>query len=217
MLKKASVVPLMIVCLLMTAVFMPMASIDSEAVELDPDWDDSPNTVGAADNFVSDTEKTGSKTSLAPHAPIRINGNIDFDAAHGVTGGSGTYWDPWILEDYDIDGTGFGSITVNGELFDHDIVIRLSGIVKKRKKKLSKQQYGTSHTVSLAEAEHIFEHGAEHIIVGTGQYGVLKLSAEAEAFFKEQGCDVRAAPTPDAVKAWNEAGGKTIAMFHVTC
>ena len=116
-----------------------------------------------------------------------------------------------------IDATKFGSITVDGETFDHDIVIRLSGKVKKRKKKLSKQQYGTSHTVSLAEAEHIYDDGAEQVIVGTGQHGVLKLSDEAEGFFKDHGCNVQAVPTPDAVKAWNEAEGKTIAMFHVTC
>jgi hypothetical protein len=33
-----------------------------------------------------------------------------------------------------IDGAQFGSITVDGETYDHDIVIRLSGTVKKRKK-----------------------------------------------------------------------------------
>jgi hypothetical protein len=116
-----------------------------------------------------------------------------------------------------IDGTKFGSITVDGETYDHDIVIRLSGKVKKRKKKLSKQQYGSSHTVSLAEAEHIYDDGAERVIVGTGQHGVLKLSDEAEGFFRDRDCKVQAVPTPDAVKAWNEAEGKTIAMFHVTC
>jgi hypothetical protein len=56
-----------------------------------------------------------------------------------------------------IQNTEFGFITLDGEELDHDIVIRLSGNVKKRKKKLSKEKYGTSHTVSLAEAEHIFD------------------------------------------------------------
>ena len=116
-----------------------------------------------------------------------------------------------------IDGTEFGSITVGGDTYDHDIVIRLSGNVKKRKKKLSKERYGTSHTVSVEEAEHIYDDGAEQVIVGTGQHGVLKLSDEAETYFKDHGCSVQALPTPDAVKVWNEAEGKTIAMFHVTC
>lgn len=116
-----------------------------------------------------------------------------------------------------IDGTEFGSITVDGEIYDHDIVIRLSGNVKKRKRKLSKKRYGTSHTVSVEEAEHIYDDGAEQVIVGTGQHGVLKLSDEAKGFFKDHGCLVEAVPTPDAVKAWNEAEVQVIAMFHVTC
>jgi hypothetical protein len=52
-----------------------------------------------------------------------------------------------------IQGTEFGSITVDGNVYDHDIVIRLGGKVKKRKKKLSKEQSGTSHVVALNEAE----------------------------------------------------------------
>ena len=116
-----------------------------------------------------------------------------------------------------IDATRFGSITVDGETFDHDIVIRLSGKVKNRKKKLSKRQYGSSHTVSLAEAEHIYDDGAERVIVGTGQQGVLKLSDEAEGFFKDCGCKVQSVPTPEVIKVWNETAGRTIAMFHVTC
>jgi hypothetical protein len=53
---------------------------------------------------------------------------------------------------------------VDGETIDHDIVIRLSGRIRKRNKKLSKQPYGTSHTVSRAEAEPIYD-DAEQVIV----------------------------------------------------
>jgi len=113
--------------------------------------------------------------------------------------------------------TDFGSITIDGEVYEYDIVIRMSGKVKKRKKKLSKQIYGTSHTVSLDEAKHILDEGAKHLIIGTGQSGALKLSDEAEKYFKEKGCSVKLIPTPQAVKIWNEAKGKTIGMFHVTC
>jgi hypothetical protein len=113
--------------------------------------------------------------------------------------------------------TEFGSITVDNEELDHDIVIRLDGKIKKRKKKLSKEQYGSSHTVSLAEAEHIYDDGAERLIIGSGQYGNVKLSAEAEDYFKEKGCSVELHPTPEAILVWNQAEGKTIAMFHVTC
>lgn len=116
-----------------------------------------------------------------------------------------------------IDGTEFGSITVAGELYEHDVVIRPSGKVKKRKKKLSKAVYGTSHTVSLAEAKHIFRARAERLIVGTGHNGCLDLSEEAAEFFHGKGLTVELLPTAQAVKAWNAARGAVIAMFHVTC
>jgi hypothetical protein len=116
-----------------------------------------------------------------------------------------------------IDETEFGSITVDGKVYDHDIVIRLDGKVRKRRKKLSKRQYGTSHTVSVDEAKDIFDQGAQRLIIGTGQYGNVKLSEEAESYFKKKACSVELLPTPEAVEAWNGAQGKTIAMFHVTC
>lgn len=116
-----------------------------------------------------------------------------------------------------IDSTEFGNITISGELYEHDVVIRLSGKVKKRQKKLSKSKYGTSHKVSLEEAEHIFETGAEQLIVGTGQSGMLDLSNEATEFFRQNGCAVQLLSTPQAVTAWNGAEGAVIGMFHVTC
>ena len=116
-----------------------------------------------------------------------------------------------------IDSTGFGFITINGETFEHDVIIRLSGEIVKRKKKLSKKVYGTSHTLSLAEAEYVYEDGCEMLIVGTGQQGILKLSPEAAAFFEQQGCKVILKPTPKAIRKFNAATGPKIGLFHVTC
>jgi hypothetical protein len=116
-----------------------------------------------------------------------------------------------------IDKTKFGSITVAGTAFDHDILIRLDGQVKKRKKKLSKAIYGTSHTISLAEAEHIYEQGAERLIIGTGQYDNVRLSAEAKEFFIRKNCQVDLQSTPQALETWNQAEGAVIGLFHVTC
>ena len=116
-----------------------------------------------------------------------------------------------------IDDTEFGSITIAGDRFEHDVLIRLGGEVTKRKKKLSKAVYGTSHTVSLAEAEYIHESGAERLIVGTGQNGMVALSAEAAEYFARKGIAVDLAPTPEAIGRWNKARGSVIGLFHVTC
>lgn len=116
-----------------------------------------------------------------------------------------------------IDKTKFGSITIDGETHERDVIIRLSGKVKKRQKKLSKAVYGTSHIISLAEAMHIHQDGAEQLIVGTGQHGLVKLSDEAAAYLEQQRCRVVLLPTKEAIQAWNEAEGSVIGLFHVTC
>lgn len=116
-----------------------------------------------------------------------------------------------------IDRTMFGSVTIEGEIFEYDVLIRLSGKVKKRKKKLSKAVYGTSHTISLDEARHVYQKGAERLIVGSGQYGLVELSDEAADYLEEQGCRVDLLPMKGAIEAWNEAEGAVIGLFHVTC
>ena len=116
-----------------------------------------------------------------------------------------------------IDKTKFGSITIAGDKYDYDVLIRLNGKVEKRMKKLSKEEFGTSHILSKAEAEFVYEKGAELIIIGSGQEGMLKLSDEAAAFFKKKECKVKLLPTPDALIAWNKAKSPCIGLFHITC
>jgi hypothetical protein len=116
-----------------------------------------------------------------------------------------------------IDNTKFGSITIEGTVSDHDIIIRLNGQVEKRKKKLSKAVYGTSHIVSLDEAKYIYEEGAKRLVIGAGQQGMVKLSNEAAEYFKQRKCQVELLPTREAIQAWNEAEGAVIGLFHITC
>jgi hypothetical protein len=111
----------------------------------------------------------------------------------------------------------FGSICVAGETYDHDLLIHLDGSVHKRKKKLSKELYGTSHKLSLPEAEFIYEAGAQRLIFGSGQDGYCELSTEAEAFFKEKKVAVTLLPTPEAIEEWNQTEGRVIGLFHITC
>jgi hypothetical protein len=116
-----------------------------------------------------------------------------------------------------IDKTKFGSITVNGKRYENDILIRLDCTVGKRKKKLSKEVFGTSHIISLAEAEYVYQDGAESIIIGSGHSGMMKLSDNATEFFKQKHCQVELLPTPEAIQRWNKAKERIIGLFHITC
>jgi hypothetical protein len=118
-----------------------------------------------------------------------------------------------------IDATDFGSITVEGTAFDHDVVISPDGEVSKRKKKLSKAVYGTSHTISLEEARYVYGRaaGADRLIVGAGQYGKVRLSPEAADFLARKACEIVLLPTAVVIGIWNETEGRAVGLFHVTC
>ena len=116
-----------------------------------------------------------------------------------------------------IEDTKFGSITIDGKTYEHDVIVRLSGKVEKRKKKLSKEQYGTSHIISKDEAKFIFEDGCDVLIVGAGQEGNVRLSPEASDYFNKKRCKVLLQPTPEAIRSFNQSHDKKIGLMHVTC
>ena len=116
-----------------------------------------------------------------------------------------------------INSTSFGSITVDLERYDHDIIITLDGSIKKRKKKLSKAVYGTSHKISLDEIRYTCQGQPEGIIIGSGQHGIAELSNEATAYLSENNCRVVLRPTTEAIKEWNKSEGRWIGLFHITC
>jgi len=116
-----------------------------------------------------------------------------------------------------IEDTKFGSITIDGKTYEHDVILRLSGKVEKRQKKLSKEMYGTSHIISKAEAKFVFEDGCDVLIVGAGQEGNVRLSPEASDYFDKKRCKVLLQPTPEAIRSFNQSHDKKIGLMHVTC
>jgi len=117
----------------------------------------------------------------------------------------------------EINKTFFGSITADSVTYEHDIFICLDGTIKKRKKKLSKKVYGTSHTLSHDEAKYIYEEGAQYLLIGTGHEGKVQLSPEAKAYFEKKHCQVELLPTPQAIQRWNTIETPAIGLFHITC
>jgi hypothetical protein len=51
--------------------------------------------------------------------------------------------------------TSFGLITINWVRCDHKVAVRTIGEIRKRKKKLTKAVYGTSHKLSLEKAKYL--------------------------------------------------------------
>jgi hypothetical protein len=111
---------------------------------------------------------------------------------------------------------GFGEIEVDGECYDHDVVIE-AGKVKKRKKGVSKRfrdEYG--HTPLSVEED--IPWGGKQLIVGTGVYGNLPIMPTVEAEAKRRRIKLIAVPTEQACQLLSSVKrGKTHAVLHVTC
>jgi len=59
---------------------------------------------------------------LTSHVPIRINGNVNFTAPNGVSGGSGTVGNPYIIDNWDIDGVSTGDCIYVGNTTKYFII-----------------------------------------------------------------------------------------------
>jgi hypothetical protein len=114
-----------------------------------------------------------------------------------------------------VDGTSFGRITIGGRVYTHDVVLTPAGEVADRWTVLANP--AGSHRVAEEDAKYLAAQGAPRVIIGTGQYGALRLSKEAEALFRRQGCEVTLVPTPEAIELYNAATEPVTALFHLTC
>src|SRR5216117_4040201 len=112
----------------------------------------------------------------------------------------------------EIERTTVGTITIDGKTYEHDVIIRLSGEVARRKKKLSKKYYGTSHVLSKDEAKFIYEDGCEQLILGSGKMGNVQISPEAETYYAKNACTDLLQPTPKAIHTFNNSHAKKIGL-----
>ena len=111
---------------------------------------------------------------------------------------------------------GFGAIVIDGNRFDHDVVVE-AGRVRPRKKGPSKpyrNRYG--HTpLSLDES---IPWSSPRLVVGTGASGQLPIMPELWEEAKVRGVELVAMPTSEACQLLGPIDkGEVYAILHVTC
>ncbi|MHC4399775.1 MAG: ROK family protein [Planctomycetota bacterium] len=111
----------------------------------------------------------------------------------------------------------FGQVTIGQETYSRDVVIRVDGKVRKRKKSLAKKAYGTSHVVGPEELARVCRGGPEALFIGTGHSGLVEVSAEARRFLSQRSIECCAVPTPELMEAYNDFPKRKAALIHVTC
>ncbi len=114
----------------------------------------------------------------------------------------------------------FGSITIDGKTYSHDVEVRWSGEVLKWWRE-------ESHLINVGDIKRALEQDPEVIVIGTGESGVARVSEEAKAEIEKRGIKLIIDVTGEAVKTFNiineesekEEGKKTkvIGLFHLTC
>jgi hypothetical protein len=113
--------------------------------------------------------------------------------------------------------TRFGEVVVGEKTFTGDVCITVDGNVKKRKKRLAREEYHTAHTLGPKELEKLCKGGPEILFVGTGESGSLKVSEEALRFLSQRSIQCKAMPTPEVADAYNKSNRRKAAVIHVTC
>ncbi|MGQ9707555.1 MAG: MTH938/NDUFAF3 family protein [bacterium] len=109
--------------------------------------------------------------------------------------------------------TGFGWIETDKARFDYDIVINPEGRIESR----FTGQVKDSHVIGLQEVKRLLADSRARLVIGSGQEGIVQVSAEAREFLKKNSIEFQIAPTPEAILLYNQLPEPKAAIFHVTC
>jgi len=108
----------------------------------------------------------------------------------------------------------FGSIEVDGETYEHDLVID-RGRVRKRRKGPSKPYRSRYGHTPLSAAEDI-PWSCRRLIVGSGAHGALPVMEDLVEEADRRGVELVVLPTREAIDLFETASDSN-AILHVTC
>ena len=108
----------------------------------------------------------------------------------------------------------FGSLTIDGKKYSHDLEIRWIF----SKTEVLNWQRNESHIINVEDVKRAVEQKPEIIVIGTGESGKAEVTEPAKKFIAEKGIKLIVDITEKAVKAFNEGGqANIIGLFHLTC
>ena len=109
----------------------------------------------------------------------------------------------------------FGSIQIDGTMYEHDVIID-RGEIRKRKKKPSKKfREQFSHTPLSIEEEIPWK--CRQLVVGSGAYGRLPVMQEVKSEALPPKIKLLVVPTAEAIEVLKQQPKETNAILHVTC
>src|SRR5262249_43279158 len=110
----------------------------------------------------------------------------------------------------------FGSIQIDGETYEHDVVIDRGEITKRKKKHSKKFRDQIGHTPLSIEEKIPWK--CRQLIIGNGFTGALPVMDAVKHKAEKRGVELIILPTPDALEHLKKASpDDTNAILHVTC
>jgi len=109
----------------------------------------------------------------------------------------------------------FGSLQIEGDTYEHDVVMD-RGQIRKRKKKPSKQFRGNFGHTPLSVEEDI-PWKCARLIIGTGAHGSLPVMNEVKREAERRKVELLILPTREAIEVLKKNPKDTNAILHVTC
>ena len=107
----------------------------------------------------------------------------------------------------------FGKIVINNKSYHKDILI----FNEKVKPNWWRDK---GHNLQIEDLDWVLKQNPDYLIIGTGKFGVMKVSEEVKAKIKNKGIKLFTAKTKKAVAKFNEMIEKEsdlAAGFHLTC
>jgi hypothetical protein len=115
-----------------------------------------------------------------------------------------------LIESYD-----FGVMVINGKRYTSDVIVFSDRVINDWWRK-------EGHRLHMDDLKEILESKPkpELLVVGTGDYGIMKISPEVENALKSQGIELVVQPTREACQTFNKlltSGRRVAGAFHLTC
>ena len=113
-----------------------------------------------------------------------------------------------------IDNYHFGHIVIDKVAYHKDVIIFPDHVQ-------SNWWREQGHNMKLKDIQHIFDVSElRNLVVGTGQFSVMKIDPDVNQYLKENNINLHAEPTPKAVKIFNRLiliDDGVVGAFHLTC
>jgi hypothetical protein len=113
------------------------------------------------------------------------------------------------------DDLSFGSIRIDGVIYEYDVVVDRGKIYKRKKKSSRKFRDEFGHTPLSIEEKIPWR--CHRLVVGTGNYGALPVMKDVKFEAKRRKVELVILATADATKLLNQRARGTNAILHVTC